>query len=266
MKPPMMYVHGAGVAAPGLEDWQSAQPILLGSAPYSATELPAYRPSLLPRNEARRAGAAVRLAFRAAEQACDAASAAEHATVFASASGDIDIADRITSDLVDPEGAVSPTQFHNSVHNAAAGYWSIATGSRQPANSISAHRDSFALALRECWAWLLCEDAPVLLVCFELDGGGMLEQARTAVGGPCALALRLSREPEGALAALTAPVLSEKPATRMADAGLEALRQVNCAARGLPLLRALAAAPAEAEVVIESGQGNILCRCHPPNS
>ncbi len=40
-----------------------------------------------------------------------------------------------------------PTQFHNSVHNAVAGYWSIATKSTQPMTCLAAHDHSFAAGL-----------------------------------------------------------------------------------------------------------------------
>ena len=50
--------------------------------------------------------------------------------VFASGNGDGITVGAILEMLTKPDGFVSPTQFHNSVHNAAAGYWSIGTGSR----------------------------------------------------------------------------------------------------------------------------------------
>ena len=42
---------------------------------------------------------------------------------------------------------LSPTRFHNSVHNAAAGYWSIATGCHQPYSALGAGRYTFANGL-----------------------------------------------------------------------------------------------------------------------
>src|SRR5690606_40428753 len=70
------------------------------------------------------------------------------AAVFASSGGDYPIIDQICKALCEPERLVSPTQFHNSVHNSAAGYWSIATGSRAPSTSISAFDDTFAAGLQ----------------------------------------------------------------------------------------------------------------------
>ena len=50
------------------------------------------------------------------------------------------------------DGQVSPTQFHNSVHNAAAGYWSIATGSQQAAHLPGCHDVTAAAALLKAMA------------------------------------------------------------------------------------------------------------------
>lgn len=250
-----VYVHGVGVAAPGLPDWSSAQPVLRGDGEYQAEPLPKYRTTRLPRNEARRMGAAVKLAFRVAEQACDADDSTPVSTVFASAAGDITIADRNCTAITGPARAVSPTHFHNSVHNAAAGYWSIATGSRAPANSISGGRDCFAVALCEAWATLAMDDNPVLLVCFDAVGSGLLQQAWRNIHDSFAVALLLSRQSQGAQARLTRPHATSAAASTMTDAALEQFRQHNPAARSLPLLEALAR-PGACDVIVESGQGN----------
>ena len=49
-------------------------------------------------------------------------------SVFTSAHGDLAVNDYMSSTLATQPTAISPTRFHNSVHNAAAGYWTIATG------------------------------------------------------------------------------------------------------------------------------------------
>lgn len=236
-----MFVHGVGVAAPGLPDWSSAQAVLRGESEYCVEPLPAFRTTRLPRNEARRMGVAVKLAFRVAEQACDAEDATTVSTVFATSAGDVSIADRNCIAITSPARAVSPTHFHNSVHNAAAGYWSIATGSRAPANSLSGGDDSFIVALCDAWATLAMDDGPVLLVCFEAVGTGMLQAAWRDTHDSFASAVLLSRQAEGALARLSRPQLTSNSATIMADPTLERLRQCNPAARSLPLLTALAA-------------------------
>ena len=49
-------------------------------------------------------------------------------SVFTSAHGDLAVNDYMCATLATQPTAISPTRFHNSVHNAAAGYWTIATG------------------------------------------------------------------------------------------------------------------------------------------
>lgn len=249
------YVHGVGLAAPGLPGWTAAQAVLRGDLPYRPEPLPAFRTNLLPPNESRRVGAAVNLAFRVAEQACDTGQAASLVTVFASSAADLSIADRNCSALTAPAPALSPTLFHNSVHNAAAGYWSIATGSRAPANSLSGGHDSFLAALCDAWAMLAMDGDPVLLVCFDAVGSGMLQQAWRDIHDSFALALLLSRQAPGALAQISRPELARQPHTAMADTTLERFRRCNPAAHGLPLLAALAR-PGTHSVVVESRQGN----------
>lgn len=250
------YVHGVGLAAPGLIDWDQSQAVLRGERAYRAEPLPAFRTSLLPRNESRRAGGGVRLAFRVAEQACDVREAAGFASVFASAAGDVDIADWLCAEVNTPARAVSPTRFHNSVHNAAAGYWSIATGSREPSTSLSGGADTFAVGLREAWSMLAVAPAPVLLVCFDVNGSGPLHAARTPIHDSFALAMLLSREAGGAQARISRPEITARGPTTFTDPGLERFRLANPAARGLPLLVALAD-PGRSPVVLASGQGNL---------
>jgi hypothetical protein len=257
------YIQGVGLAAPGLADWPGARAVLCGAAPYRYAPLPAFQTARLPRNEARRMGASVKLAFRVAEQASGAHDMAAVSAVFASATADLAIADRNCIAVTSPEHAVSPTQFHNSVHNAAAGYWSIATRSHAPATSLSGGRDSFAVALCEAWSMLARDANPVLLVCFDAVGSGLLQQARYDIQDSLALALLLSSQEPGALASLTRPAFVAEPPTPMADPALERFRQHNPAARGLPLLAALTR-PGAHRITVESGQGNLgiemLCR------
>ena len=63
---------------------------------------------------------------------------------------------------------MSPTKFHNSVHNAAAGYWTIGTGCMAPSNSLSGYECSFAAGLLEAAAQCAADRRPVLLVGFDV--------------------------------------------------------------------------------------------------
>src|SRR5262249_59375137 len=62
---------------------------------------------------------------------------------------------------------LSPTRFHNSVHNAPAGYWGIATGATAPANSLCAHDASFAAGLLEALCQVVVDHTPVLLIAYD---------------------------------------------------------------------------------------------------
>ena len=248
-------VLGVGVAAAGMPNWDTARAILRGERCYQPDPFKPVRTALLPRNEARRAGTSVRLAFQAAEQACAGYDPSQRATVFASSAADTDIADKICANLADPNGAVSPTQFHNSVHNTPAGYWSIATGSREPASSLSGGRDTFAAGLLETWATLAHDGEAVLFVTFEAGGGGLIATRRPDIVDSFAVALLLA--PGGdQRPTLEAMEPTQAPATTLDDALLERYRHHNPAARSLSLLAALATSDHE-RVVVESGQGNI---------
>jgi len=197
-----------------------------------------------------------------AEQAMQGCDSYKPASVFASAAADIRIADQNCTAVSQPAPALSPTKFHNSVHNAAAGYWSIATASHAPANSLSGGDDSFAVALCDAWAKLAVEHESVLMVCFEALGTGMLQEAWRDVHDSFAVALLLSRRKQGAIARLTRPVLTAAAPTPVDERSLEHFRHCNPAARSLVLLTALARSEPQT-VVVESGQGNLLVEVEP---
>ena len=148
MKALTCQIRGVGVLGPGLPDWPSARPVLAGSVPHKAVDPALPPPAALPANERRRATALVRLALAVATEALD-GYAGEFASVFASSEGDLFITDHICRALLMPERPVSPTLFHNSVHNAPAGYLSIACRNRAPYTSISAVDETVAAGLLE---------------------------------------------------------------------------------------------------------------------
>ena len=99
--------------------------------------------------ERRRAGATVKLAIAAGSEALAQAGRdpADMAMVFAASGGDGETVHEILAVLARSTREVSPTRFHNSVHNAPAGYWTVATGSRAPSTSLCAFDESFAAGL-----------------------------------------------------------------------------------------------------------------------
>jgi hypothetical protein len=235
------YVRGVGLIGPGLASWQSGAPVLAGAAPYepSATELPA--PQALPPAERRRTGATVRLAIGIAQQAVDAAAIdpVRLAAVFASSNGDGAICHEICETLATDDRQISPTRFHNSVHNAAAGYWSIATGATAASTALCAYDASFVAGLLEALTQIATSGAPALLSAYETTYPEPLRAKRPAPDHFGA-ALVLAPAPQAGSLARIAAQLTEAPPDRMSDPRLERLRAGIPAARSLPLLRLLA--------------------------
>jgi len=249
-----IFVEAVGLAAPGFANWQSAVSVLRNERPYVATALPPHAPVLLPPNERRRASPTVRLAFQAGEDAMQSSSiaAANLATVFASSDADLNIIHRICTALTVTPRMISPTDFHNSVHNAAAGYWSIAVGARAPSSTISAHDYSFAVGLAEACGCVVIDGCDTLLVAFDLPPPEPLYQKRP-IAQPVAVALVLSRlSTANTLAGLRYRRVRASPST-MSTPDLETVRLANPAGRGLPLLELLAQRR-DGEVVLPVGE------------
>ena len=117
----------------------------------------------------RRSSQATQMAFSAAAMACAQAhrTPASLPAIFASVAGEIQTTDLLCLELSKAEGVVSPSGFHNSVQNTAAGYWSIAQQCTQPASALAAGLDTFAMALLEAWCQLACQGGELLLVCYD---------------------------------------------------------------------------------------------------
>ena len=237
---PGAYVRGIGVLGPGIADWPSAAALLKGERPYAPAPTEAPPPAALPAAERRRTGATVRLALAAGLEAlADAgldAGARALATVFASSSGDGAICHEICSALASPERQISPTRFHNSVHNAASGYWSIALRDMAPSTALSAYDGSFAAGLIEALAQSGASGAPVLLIAYDTDYPEPLRAKRPMAGSFAAALLLDPRSSAGAHARLEVR-LARDAADPLPEAPLEALRAGIPAARSLPLLK-----------------------------
>ncbi len=232
------YVRGIGVVGPGLADWPSLAAVLTGERAYAPGPTVAPPPALLPPAERRRTGAAVRLALAAGLAAVTdgGADAQRLATVFASSNGDGAICDEICSTLASAHRDISPTRFHNSVHNAASGYWSIALRATPPSTALCAYDGSFAAGLIEALSQLVCGGESVLLVAYETEYPEPL-RAKRPLAGAFAVALLLEARPGArAYARLEAKLVREAP-ERLHEPPLEALRAGVPAARSLPLLK-----------------------------
>jgi hypothetical protein len=178
------FVDGIAFWSPHLPGWDVARAAFRGDG--SPDELPAKRPApqLLAPAERRRAPDTVALALEVATQAVAASGrdAKDLPSIFVSSHGDLAINDYMCATLASAPTALSPTKFHNSVHNAAAGYWTIATGSMAASTATSAREFSFAEGLLDAVTQCAADDVPVLLVGFDVTAVGPLRSATVSDG------------------------------------------------------------------------------------
>ncbi|HVX05451.1 MAG TPA: beta-ketoacyl synthase chain length factor [Rhodanobacteraceae bacterium] len=189
---PSLHVVGIGAWAPGASDWQRLRGILRGEAT-PADDAPA-RPAgtMLPAAERRRAPDGVRLVADIAAQAVAMAGIdpANLPCVFASTHGELAITDYVCETLARTPLEMSPTKFHNSVLNAPAGYWTIATGCTAASSAVTAHHRSFAAGLLEAAVFACAEDVPVLFASSDVASAGPLgDMTRTTLAFGTALVL-----------------------------------------------------------------------------
>ncbi|MBK1723363.1 beta-ketoacyl synthase chain length factor [Thiocystis violacea] len=250
-------VAGIGVVGPGMSDWSGMRERLLADSgqPLTPTQIP--NPEGLPPTERRRVGKVVKLALAAGLGACrdSGIDPAGPATVFASSGGDGENCHAICELLAGEDRRISPIRFHNSVNNAASGYWGIATGAQTGSSVLSAFDGSFVVGLMEAFALVATDGEPVLLVTYDHPYPSPLNECRP-LGPAFGVGLLLAVE-GGSGPVLNLRGLGCAPADRLADPVLEALRRSVPAARCLPLLRALAGGVA-ASVALESLNGQTL--------
>jgi len=259
----MINVHlaGVGFAAPGLRDWRALRAVLAAGARYAPGPLEHAVPAALPAAERRRAGAPARLAIAVAQEAAAQAGvdAASLASVFASSDGDGENLHHMCTSLAAAAPEVSPTRFHNSVQNAASGYWSIAVQCRAPSNAIIGLEGAFAAGLLEAGVQAEVERRDMLLVSYDLPMPAPLHALHpVACGAGIALVLRPAPRP-GSLARLALEPIPGSAAelTAMRAPELEALRLANPATRALALLAPIARGE-DATVVLPLDEGNAL--------
>ncbi|HZX79141.1 beta-ketoacyl synthase chain length factor [Lysobacter sp.] len=247
-------IEGIGFWTRGLPSWTAAREhALTGASPAEAATKPS--PSLLPANERRRAPETVAVALEVAMAACEAArrDPASLPSVFASTHGELAITDYMCATLAQEPRSLSPIRFHNSVHNAAAGYWTIGTGAMQPANAISAHEASFAQGLIEALAQLAYGSEAVLLVAYDGQAVGPLAQVAPSeglLGG----ALVLASEGEGI--SLRARLVPKDASGDVRNGPLSQWAAANAMAPMLPLFDVLARG--EGEVRLPAGPAHDL--------
>lgn len=236
-------IQGIGLLAAGLEGWCAGRAVLAGAEPFAPVVVPDPEAALLPPNERRRSSDCVRWAVHVAQEAIvqSGLDPREVPTVFASSGGEMGVLDTLCRTLSLPDRLISPTLFHQSVHNTAAGYWGIATSCQQSSTALSCYDDSFAAGLLEAVTFVSVEQRPVLLVAYDLAVPAPLNEARPITIG-FAIALVLVPPSDSALATMQLRLeeADQEDVRGLQDAALERVRLDNPAARSLLLLRAIA--------------------------
>jgi hypothetical protein len=260
MKPIRVFVEGVGLLGPGLNGWEHGRSVLAGTSAYVPAPTVLASSDLLPAAERRRAVQTVKLVMAVGGEALSQAGRdpAGMATVFTSSGGDAQTVHQICEALATPGREVSPTRFHNSVHNAAAGYWSIATQSREPSTSLCAFDASFAAGLLEAAVQAAVGERPVAFIAYDLPYPEPLHAARP-IGAVFAMALALAPEASArAFAMLDMEIVREPaPSGNMENEALEELRLAAPAAWSLPLLAAFARKQSKT-VLVDYVAGNQL--------
>lgn len=233
-------VTGVGCWLRGVHSWQQWQTAAADSfTAAQAAEWEAPKPAAIPARERRRAGLTINLAVEVVHQACEQAGLDKHlpASFFVSAMGDTDITDYMCRKLAQPEKLLSPTKFHNSVHNAASGYWTISAENRTPSGYVGGYQNSFAVGLLETLCWSVAEQRPAALAAYDIRNAAPFQDI-CPVDEHLGLALIVSPADDGV--ALRAEVQTEaRGALQPHHAHLQHLAMVNPAGRGLSLLEAL---------------------------
>ncbi|RZL63849.1 MAG: hypothetical protein EOP81_10775 [Variovorax sp.] len=239
---PTLYIEGPAFWSPNLPGWDVARAAFRGEG--EAVDPPAKRPApqVLAPAERRRAPDTVALALEVAAAAVASAgrAAADLPCVFVSAHGDLSINDYMCSTLATHPTQLSPTKFHNSVHNAAVGYWTIGTGCMAASNSIAAYKTSFAAGLLEAATQCAADQTPVLLVGYDIPAVGALASVTTSRGllaVAMVIAPARSARTVAAFDASLVPGASTPPALQ---APVSQTLTANAMADALPLYEALA--------------------------
>lgn len=252
-------VESIGMVGPGFPDWPGACEILRGKPVSEGARTQPILPPILPPAERRRTGIAVKVAIAAGHEAGERCRwpISELASVFSSSGGDGDNCHAICEVLASSDRLISPTRFHNSVHNAPSGYWSIAAHAGAASTSLCAHDASFGAGLLESLVQLRDIGKPLLYVAYDAPYPEPLRRVRPipdAFGLAMVLSSNIdvstktadSSNPGDSSAIGRSPIarlsvsFSDEPADRLEDPALEAMRVAIPTARALPLLLAIA--------------------------
>ncbi len=237
-----LYINGIGILAPGIENWPECKTILTQQKTYQTNTLYKITSQIIPAKERRRASRTSLIAAYVAEQAVNQAEvlADQLSSVFSSYGGDLQIADKLCTSLADNDPFISPIQFHNSVHNAPAGCWSIATQAQSTTTSLAGSHFSFQAALLESVALLETEDNDILLACYDSKTPEPLNSQHTS-NADCGVALILSKHSSNqSIIQLSLSLTNKTDINNKIPACLKPLITANASMQSLILLDAIA--------------------------
>ena len=235
------WIEGIGFLAPGLPDWPTARRVLRGEQPLTPAPSVLPTPAILPAAERRRASRVVKLTLAIGLEAAAHAGAdvGTLATVFSASGADGHNCHALCEQLATDDRQISPTRFHNSVHNAAAGYWGIATKSMAPCQVLCAFDASFGAGLLDALGQVIVDQQATLLIAYDSEYPEPLHSKRNT---PDCGGVALLLTPHQSARSLAKITVSPSAASGqgMAASELEALRTSIPALRSLPLLQMLA--------------------------
>lgn len=179
-----VFVQGVGFWSEQMPGWSVAQKVLAGRLEMPETKSRRPGPSSLAAAERRRAPDTVCLAMQCADEAVNASGldAARLPCVFASTHGDLPLTDYLCETVATDATAISPTRFHNSVHNAPAGYWTIAAQDREASTALAAYDSTFGAGLLEALVQCAAENRPLLFVAYDVQARGALAEVTSSTG------------------------------------------------------------------------------------
>lgn len=251
------YIEGVGLLGPGFDGWTNGQSILSGQQLYQPAQTIIPTPDLLPAAERRRASDIVKLtlatsleAMAAANQALSNQARANLPSVFSFSNGDGLNCHTICEMLASDDRQISPTRFHNSVHNAAAGYWSIATASMATSSVLCAFDASFGAGLLDAMTQVAVEDVRCILMVSDTPYPEPVFSKRP-IPDNFGIALVLAPQASTQTIAKIALSMTNDDASELGCPMLEALRTAMPTARGLPLLQALAQQDKSSRIVLD---------------
>ncbi|MCW9031689.1 MAG: beta-ketoacyl synthase chain length factor [Gammaproteobacteria bacterium] len=233
-----VYINTLSIAAANMIGLEQAMPVLTGQTQWQTAEFPKLVPQLLPANERRRTTNYIKLALHVAGEAN--LTDQQLPAVFASSNGDFEISNNICDTLTKVPKYISPTQFHNSVHNAPSGYWAIAARSPAASTSISTGDTTFSSGLLEAVTQVLTQQEDVLYVAYDFPAPAPLDKfsdSREAFATAFVLSLNKT---ESSYAGIKLDITRNNiEKSQCSNSSLTPLQNSNPIAESLPLLEAL---------------------------